>query len=59
MNERQLRREAAQLARECRAIRRSGSWTIREWNNSVRANLRSFMNNMRRFHHIHDTWERT
>lgn len=57
MNERQLRQKAAELAWDCRRIDRSGSWTIREWNDSLRNTLRTFMANMRRFHRVHGTWE--
>jgi hypothetical protein len=57
MNEQQLRREAAALARDCRKINKSGSWTIREWNESLRKTYRTFMTNMRIFHRIHGTWE--
>jgi hypothetical protein len=57
MNEKQLRQYAAELARDCRKIERKGDWTIREWNHSIRASVRVYMRNTRRFHRVHGTWE--
>ena len=57
MNHKMLRQQAAQLARECRAIDRLGQWSIREWNHSVRRTVEIFMVSTIRFHKIHGTWE--
>lgn len=57
MNERELRRKAAELARECRAINKSGSWTIKAWNEGVRMTIRHYMSSTRRFCRVHEMWE--
>ena len=56
MNERQLRQKAAELARDCRKIEKSGAWTIRDWNRSVRTTVHLFMDNMRHWARVNDTW---
>lgn len=57
MNMRQLRKSAAELARDCRKLERKGEWTTKEWNNKVRSTARNYMNNTLRFHCAHGTWE--
>jgi hypothetical protein len=47
------RNSAAELAREVRAIKRVGDWTIRQWNDQVRIAIRNYLENMRRFDLIH------
>lgn len=59
MNTKLVRSEAAKLARDCRSIARLGTWTTREWNDSVRSTIRSYMANTIRFHKINGTWEET
>lgn len=49
MTEQQIRNKAAELAREIRAIERTGDWTIRAWNNQVRSAIRGYINNTRYF----------
>jgi hypothetical protein len=55
MNMKQLRKSAAELARDCRKIERKGEWTTREWNDQVRSAIRNYMNNALRFHRAHGT----
>lgn len=47
------RRHAAQLARDCRAMRndknRPWEWSTREWNNQVRITVRHYLHNVARF----------
>ena len=57
MNMRQLRKSAAELARDCRTIERKGEWTTKEWNDKTRSTVRNYMNNTLRFHRVHGTWE--
>lgn len=57
MNMRQLRKSAAELARDCRTIERTGVWSIKEWNDSVRSTVRNYMKNTLHFHRVHGTWE--
>jgi hypothetical protein len=58
MTERELRQKAAELARECRAIKSTDAWwTIRRRNHSVRMTIRHYMSNTRRFCRVHDMWE--
>ena len=57
MNMRQLRKSAAELARDCRTIERKGEWTIKEWNDKVRSTARHYMKNTLHFHRVHGTWE--
>lgn len=57
MNRQQLRKNAAELARDCRTIERKGLWTIREWNHSIRLTVKHYMRNVERFHRVHGTWE--
>jgi len=57
MNEKELRRKAARLARECRAIERKGDWTIKGWNDQVRATVQGYMKNTRYFHQVHGMWD--
>lgn len=52
-----LRENAAELARECRSIKKSGNWSIKEWNDKVRSTIRNYMDNVLRFHRAHGTWE--
>lgn len=56
-NMKQLRNKAAELARECRAINKSGNWSIKEWNDQVRSTIRNYMKNTLRFNRAHGTWE--
>jgi len=55
MNEKELRKKAAELARECRSIPRK-TLTIRENVRAIRAAVKGYMVNIRRFHRVHGTW---
>jgi hypothetical protein len=57
MNEKTLRKLAAELARDCRSIDKQGNWSIRDWNNRVRRTYRNYMTSTRTFHRVHDSWE--
>lgn len=57
MNERQLRKDAADLARKSRSFERFGQWGVKEWNDKVRLSYLGFMLRMRRFYKQHDVWE--
>jgi hypothetical protein len=59
MNTKTLRQEAAKLARDCRTIDRLGTWTLKEWNDSVRSTIRTYMANTARFHQAQGTWKET
>lgn len=49
MNEAQLRKNAAELARDIRRIPLLGNWTRKQWNDKVRVTIRHYLANMRRF----------
>jgi hypothetical protein len=49
MTEQELRSNAAQLAREIRAMERKGDWSIRQWNRQVRLAVRGYMRNTLQF----------
>ena len=49
MKQTELRRDAAQLAREIRAIPHSVGWGVRGWNQQVRIAIRNYMNNVSSF----------
>lgn len=52
-----LRKDAAELARECRSIKKSGDWSIKEWNDKIRHTIKNYMDNVLRFHLVHGTFE--
>lgn len=48
------RRHAAELARDCRAMKREKQnmpweWSIKDWNNQVRITVRHYLHNVARF----------
>lgn len=49
MTQTELRRNAAQLAREIRAIPHSVGWGVRGWNQQVRIAIRNYMKNVTSF----------
>lgn len=49
---RYIRHEAALLAIDLRHIEKRDTWTIREWNRSVRYTVHSYVDNMRRFYQV-------
>lgn len=41
----QIRQEAARLARTCRKLRHPSLWSIKQWNDQVRATIRHYIEN--------------
>lgn len=59
MNEQQLRKSAAELAKDLRKMERKGSWTISEWNSVVRNTVGIYMSNTRIFYKVNGDWNET
>jgi hypothetical protein len=49
MTNQDIRNKAAELAREVRAIKRKGDWSIRAWNQQVRIAVRNYIKNTEHF----------
>lgn len=49
MTESQLRKKAADLARDCRRFPLKGDWSRKAWNDQVRITIRHYIENTRRF----------
>lgn len=60
MNEQQLRKSAAELARDIRKMERQyPGWSIKEWNEHVRKTIKHYMDSVRYFFKANGDWDET
>ena len=60
MNEKQLRKSGAELARDIRKIdRQYPGWSIKEWNQQVRKSVQQYMDSVRHFYKVNGDWDET